>query len=633
MKNLSGVILNKKYNLIQPIGKGGMGTVYLTRDIKLDCFWAIKIIEKQSDSTEDLLAEPNLLKKLEHPSLPRITDIIEDEQYLYIVMDFIDGRGLDILIKENHAIDEETAVRWGKELCNVLIYLHSQKPHPIIYRDMKPSNVIITKDGHVKLIDFGIAREYKKEAITDTIYLGTRGFAAPEQYKDSSNKLQTDERTDIYGLGVTLYNMLTGKRPDEPPYEIKPLREMNSKLSEGIEHIVAKCTQIDPKLRYQNVSQLLYDLNNIEKIGRHYKYKQLIKFSKSAACLLCILGSGFLIFNGWSTYKNASAAKYSSIIKDGRKLVSNMKYDNAINKFKEAQNFDSGKKEAYFEIAKTYMSMWSLDDSLRYLDRLNQINSNFQNDDYLKYLMGKIYFLKCNYKMSQQYFSQIKDASKVDSDYNCLNDLSDQITQKTPQYDKLKQNLNEFEKYIDKSVDDGSVKLNLYISASDMYIQLESLIDPRNSKERMNNLNKQLEILKKAESIDTSNYTVIDRMASVYREQARNIRFSDKENYEKSLLYSLDKYSKCLSLQQSVDIYKNIGDIYTELNKYKEAENAYDSIIKINPDNYIGYLQMASLYFTKGDSNKAKEYLAKAENSKHFINNNPLYVHLRNSLQ
>src|SRR5699024_8630872 len=139
--------------------------------------WAIKAVDKRLSTEFDLLAEPNILKKLNHPSLPRIIDIEEDENNLYIIEDYIDGKSLDRQLKEKKNFDENIVINWAKQLCDVLIYLHNQKPNPIIYRDMKPANIIVDKDDNVKLIDFGIAREFKIDNDSDTTYMGTRGYA------------------------------------------------------------------------------------------------------------------------------------------------------------------------------------------------------------------------------------------------------------------------------------------------------------------------------------------------------------------------------------------------------------------------------------------------------------------------
>lgn len=252
-------LFDGKYRIITTLGKGGMGAVYLAQNVKLGTLWAIKQVNKIHHAKIDLLAEPNILKMLNHPALPRIFDIVEDDQSLYIIEDFIEGVSLEKELEANGVFPESKVVVWAMQLCDVLHYLHTFKPNPIIFRDLKPANIILNFDGQIKLIDFGVAREYKAQAINDTTYMGTRGYAAPEQYGIG----QTDARTDIYSFGVTLYHLLTGKSPNQPPYEIRPVRELNNTLSKEIEYIISTCTQQNPDKRFQSVLEIQRLLNQI----------------------------------------------------------------------------------------------------------------------------------------------------------------------------------------------------------------------------------------------------------------------------------------------------------------------------------------------------------------------------------
>lgn len=181
-----GTIVDNKYELVQYINKGGMSAVYLAVNKRLGNRWAIKEIKKTNEQfnqiyINSLIAEASLMKDLDHPAFPRIVDIIDTEEYLYLVMDYIEGQTLEQVLNEYGPQDEKTVARWAIELCGALSYLHNQNP-PIIYRDMKPSNIIINPNGRLKIIDFGTARVFNPQKANDTIALGTRGFAPPEQY-------------------------------------------------------------------------------------------------------------------------------------------------------------------------------------------------------------------------------------------------------------------------------------------------------------------------------------------------------------------------------------------------------------------------------------------------------------------
>ncbi len=261
----TGDILDDKYHIIEYIGKGRWGRVFLAENLKIGNRWAVKEISLTSDLRVNLQAEPEILKILNHRSLPRIIDVIRSDDFLYIIEDYFEGRNLSELIQYRDLCSENNVITWGKQLCEILIYLHNLKPNPIIYRDMKPSNIIIDSDNNVKLIDFGIAREFRSDQDSDSTFIGTIGYAAPEQYSIGT---KADERTDVYGLGVTLYHVLTGIKPGHNSQRIVPVREGDSSLSAEIEKIIIRCTQQNPDDRYQSAQELLTDLENINSIRR-----------------------------------------------------------------------------------------------------------------------------------------------------------------------------------------------------------------------------------------------------------------------------------------------------------------------------------------------------------------------------
>lgn len=290
-----GQIIDDKYEILKLIGQGGMSKVYLAMDKRLNKQWAIKEITKKAmDRNNDVviqsaIAEANMIKQLDHPAIVRIVDIIDNGNVIYIIEDYIEGEALNTILETEGAQSQEQVIEWGRQLCEALEYLHTRTP-PIIYRDMKPANVMLKPDGGVKIIDFGIAREYKEHNLADTVSLGTKGYAAPEQF---GGKGQTDARTDVYCLGVTLYHLVTGQNPCEPPYEIYPIRHWNPQLSAGLEAIIQKCTQLNPADRYQSCAELLYALNHYEEYGAVYRARQKRKLNAfvatAASCLGCLL--------------------------------------------------------------------------------------------------------------------------------------------------------------------------------------------------------------------------------------------------------------------------------------------------------------------------------------------------------
>lgn len=259
----SGTIVGGKYTIDKVLGHGGMSVVYLAHDANGACY-AIKDVERvgtdrhssnQNVYTQSLAAEGKMLKNLSNPHLPKIYDILEDVNSFMMVMDYVEGKSLDKVIEETGPQAVEDIYAWAIQICTVFDYLHSQ-PQPVIYRDMKPANVILQPNGNIMMIDFGTARTQKVgvNMSSDTVCIGTEGFAAPEQYGGIS---QSDARTDIFCLGATLYNLLTGHSPCDPPRGILPLAQIAPEQENTpLDYIIRKCTRSDPNERYQSAQEL-----------------------------------------------------------------------------------------------------------------------------------------------------------------------------------------------------------------------------------------------------------------------------------------------------------------------------------------------------------------------------------------
>ena len=268
-------ILNGKYEVTKIIHTSGMSNVYLVSDSSLNKTWCLKEIKKSESGKNkveylSLLQEANIMKGLNHASIPRIVTIEEDGDSLFIVMDYVDGVSIKNWIQKKQRIKQDVVVTWMKQICQVMIYLHN-RPQPIFYRDMKPDNVMIQSDGNIKLLDFGISVVIKSPGQLIERALGTKGYAAPEQSKSG---LPCDLRSDIYGMGMTMYYMLTGLNPSRiPRSKLHPVRDIDSSISIGIENVVNKCIQENPDERYQSCEELLYDLQHYEILDIDYRTK------------------------------------------------------------------------------------------------------------------------------------------------------------------------------------------------------------------------------------------------------------------------------------------------------------------------------------------------------------------------
>jgi len=253
-----GTILDNKYTICKTLGRGAMGVVYLAVDIGNSARqYAVKELILHDDPREREIArelfhkEAKILGELSNPRLPRIYGTFIRNGKNYLVMDFIPGENLEeILRKPPGKLPEDEAINIIIQLAEVLDYLHNNYSGPIVYRDLKPANIIITETGTVKLIDFGIARRYNPSKHTDTFRFGTPGYAAPEQFRGRG---QSTPLSDMYGLGVILFQLLTGYDPTVTPFKFPPMRDLNPDISNELERIVLRAIQLRYQERYVNM--------------------------------------------------------------------------------------------------------------------------------------------------------------------------------------------------------------------------------------------------------------------------------------------------------------------------------------------------------------------------------------------
>ena len=353
-----GSIVDKKYRVLSEIGHGGMSVVYLAINERANKTWAIKEVRKDGGNDSEvvqqgLVAETEMLKKLHHPHLPSIVDVIDGEDSFLIVMDYIEGKSLGSLLKHGGAQDPEKVIEWAKQLCDVLGYLHNRQP-PIIYRDMKPDNVMLKPDGNIMLIDFGTAREYKTHSREDTTYLGTRGYAAPEQFGGQG---QTDARTDIYCLGATMYHLLTGYSPADTNFVILPLRELNPSFSgSGLEKIVSKCCEPDSRNRYQSCAELMYALEHVHDEDDAVLRRRNLQWGAFVACLALVLISAVGMIGFKVAASDATNRSYGNYLAQAKSVDASDEIGAVTDYYRRAMGLRPSSPEAYEELLNTIES-------------------------------------------------------------------------------------------------------------------------------------------------------------------------------------------------------------------------------------------------------------------------------------
>jgi serine/threonine protein kinase len=259
----AGASLQDRYLIQGVLGIGGMSSVYRARDLHFPNVVKLVAIKEMVNRALDPIVrntivrnferEANLLASLDHRAIPRIYDYFSLNDRSYLVLEYINGHDLEVLINNStDFIPEDRIIRWAIELCDVLQYLHTHKPEPIIFRDMKPSNVMVNPQDHVVLVDFGIAKPFQSGQRGTMI--GTEGYSPPEQYRGEASPL-----ADIYALGATLHHALTRRDPRlEPPFSFneRPVRQINPNTSPILETVINTSLKYNPEDRFQSASDM-----------------------------------------------------------------------------------------------------------------------------------------------------------------------------------------------------------------------------------------------------------------------------------------------------------------------------------------------------------------------------------------
>lgn len=268
---LANITLKQRYHIIAPAGRGGMGAVYRAEDTQLgNRSVALKEMSQNGLSPQEkkgaadaFRQEAIILARLNHPNLPSIFDHFEENGRWYLVMSFIEGETLADYFDQTKdgKLPLDEVLQIGIQLCTVLGYLHNQQP-AIIFRDLKPTNIMRTTDGHIYLIDFGIARHFKPDQARDTAYYGSMGYAPPEQY----GWAQTTPRADIYSLGATLYQCISGHKPSSTPFRFPALQSLVPTIPARLETLVTQMLELDVDKRPASVLLIKQGLQTLASV-------------------------------------------------------------------------------------------------------------------------------------------------------------------------------------------------------------------------------------------------------------------------------------------------------------------------------------------------------------------------------
>ncbi len=602
------MVLLGRYRIIKEIGRGGMSDVYLAENITLHNYWAIKAVHKLNRGKIELLSEPNILKNLNHFALPRIVDITEDDQNLYIIMDYVEGINLKNLIEKEGFIKEKQVLQWGCELCDVLGYLHGQKP-PIIYRDMKPGNLIVDRDNHLKLIDFGISIT-ADDTTQGAIFL-TKGYAAPEQANASSQK---DSRVDIYALGATLFSMATGKSPAQYSVPLPMANSINQDLTDGFSTIIQICTSVDPNTRFQNVEQLKHALNHVDTYNQSYRKQKRKQRSRAVASIVGAVLSMSVLFLGINIHLQEKREAYNTVLADAANAATSNDFSNAELLFLKSIDLEPKYIEGYLGVASTYQKEQQYDKCLDYIN--NTILTVFPDaitDARLNYIIGQTYEGKGKNSAALKYYEAAANYDSENTGYlqdyiiSLIND--DQIEKARdliPRWETLSDS-SDLENYINvrTAIDTGdSDKMlqaldNCIAQNDNESITVKAIIDV--SEEMQNQGDKTSDVGFYTKAMDMIDYYSknirIDLYPEILEQKGKAaykaaLETNDNEYYEEAA----DSFLKILDFgYKKAYLYRNIAMIRQQQKDYKAGEEILDIMEKQYPDDYQSWYQRTML--------------------------------------
>jgi serine/threonine protein kinase len=301
-----GKVLHERYTIERLLTHGGMSILYCARDSHLPGLWVVKQMKELQGNDEDILTireqfrrEAFLLAGLSHAGLPKVTDCFAEDGKDYLVEQFIDSVDLEELLSRRKRLSQYEVLNVTSRLLDVLGYLHGKG---IIYRDLKPGNIMIDSAGNVHLVDFGIARFYSMGKKADTVVVGTPGFASPEHY----GRGQTDARSDIYSLGATMHNLLTGRDPADTPFSFQPPSSLVPGISRGLSNLIMKALELKPENRFSSAREMMAALKDstIETPYRlSYRYRTMIPLRGQAVGVASFsVVTGSIVFSLISNY-------------------------------------------------------------------------------------------------------------------------------------------------------------------------------------------------------------------------------------------------------------------------------------------------------------------------------------------
>ena len=604
------------YDVIGEIGQGGGGTVYEAYHKRLR---KKVVLKRQHDAIRGLVnerTETDTLKNLRHSNLPQVLDFIVTDDSVYTVMDYIPGQSVKELLKEQGKLDENVVIKYARQLCDALVYLHNSKP-PVIHGDIKPDNIMITPDGDVCLIDFNISSALG--AANSYAFGYTLGYAAPEQRRSfelerdrikaqGNTKSETngesdyehteilgsdensdkaganphgvlfDKRSDIYSFGATLYHMLSGIKPSSDPAGIRPINEIYPLMNKGLADIITRSMNPDPADRYQSFDEIKKILDNIKKYD--LKYRAKVMRTVIIACVLAVIAgvtAAALLIN----IKKSGAERFKAGLDEATSLYYSSDYEASIDMI------DSeliGKKylgldesylgSAFYLRGNDYLELEQYDYAIEDFDKAIE----YDDSNILTYRDKAIALARLG--KNEEALDVISDAESIGSDNTDLLLAKAQISASAGDIDEA---IDLYEQCI-LETDDDQIKARAYLMCSD-------LLDSTNKED----LSKAISMLQDATKLNSSlQVSIMQRLAQKHLDMAKLTGASAEYENARDVFIDITENG-----WDTYSTHDNLAILYEQLGDLDSAEEELQEMLDKYSENYNTYKRLAFLEVEK----------------------------------
>jgi len=594
----TGEVIDSTYQIMQKIGSGGTGDVYLAYHSRLQKYVVIKKIKDGFTGQMNIRAEVDILKSLKHTCLPQVYDFVQRGQQVYTVMDYIEGYDLDSYIRSGCRAEEDTLLKWLKQLCEVLVYLHSQKP-PIIHSDIKPANIMVTKDGNICLIDFNISLDGDDSSQISGISLP---YASPEQYAKAvlfgsgreHRHIVLDGRTDMYSLGASFYHLMAGAPPAKPYERTLPLGRQKLDYGNGLIYVIDKAMMPDISDRYESMEQMQKAVNSLYKSTKAYKL-YLISVIGAALLYVTVMGLGLscLIYgmnlgvreeyeeNRQRLFDSYDAGDYEKTINEGYEILNNRRYQSILEKNKTDYIL------IFHAVGEAYFEYGDYENAAVWYGRAAEYISDIRgySDYYRDYIVALV---RAGYEEAAR--EELLTAQEQGIESIHIDLVNAELLVYNRDYSEA---MNEIERLAKLNID-GKTKMHLLVLGGE-------------AAEQTGDYEKQIDYLERAKEEDAA-AGVLRKLGNAYMNAALKLRLreKDKNTYYQQAMLCYEELSK--KSYTSLNDYLNLAICRRALGNYKDSIQLLKEL-EASYSDYRIFMHLAFAYDKIGDGEHAKKYV------------------------